>query len=97
MMFKLKTTVEIQTVQGLSGFGESCAIGSVYLPACAESARAGIEVVVPHLIGKDPRQTACINHLMDVSLKDERLINIFLYRQDFRIKEQPDGMRKAQQ
>lgn len=63
------TIVEIQTDEGINGFGESCPIGAVYLPACAESARAGIEVLAPHLLGQDPQHTVCINDLMDASLK----------------------------
>jgi L-alanine-DL-glutamate epimerase-like enolase superfamily enzyme len=62
------TVVRIDTDQGLSGWGESCPFGSNYLPAFAEGARAGIQVLAPHLLGEDPRELGAINARMDGAL-----------------------------
>ncbi|MEM1354013.1 MAG: cis-3-hydroxy-L-proline dehydratase [Planctomycetota bacterium] len=63
------TVVEIQTDEGVTGYGEVCPLGPVYLPAYANGARAGIEEVAPALIGEDPTQLARINHKLDYTLK----------------------------
>jgi cis-L-3-hydroxyproline dehydratase len=63
------TIVRVETDAGLSGVGEVCPLGPVYLPAYAEGARAGIARVAPALIGEDPRQLERINRKMDDALK----------------------------
>ena len=37
------TVVQVDTDAGVTGFGEVCPLGPVYLPAYAAGARAGIE------------------------------------------------------
>ena len=39
------TVVRIETDEGITGHGEVCPLGPVYLPAYAEGARAGIDEV----------------------------------------------------
>jgi L-alanine-DL-glutamate epimerase-like enolase superfamily enzyme len=63
------TLVRIDTDAGLSGVGEVCPLGPVYLPAYAEGARAGIARIAPALLGEDPRQLERINRRMDEALK----------------------------
>lgn len=63
------TVVEVETDSGLTGVGETCPLGSVYLPSFAKGVRAGIEELAPHLIGADPIQLGSLNRLMDNSLK----------------------------
>ena len=63
------TVVRIETDEGITGHGEVCPLGPVYLPAYAEGARAGIKVLASSLIGEDPLQLAKINHHMDTTLK----------------------------
>ncbi len=63
------TVVRIETDEGITGHGEVCPLGPVYLPAYAEGARAGIEVLAPALIGEDPTQLAKLNRYMDATLK----------------------------
>ena len=63
------TVVRIETDEGITGHGEVCPLGPVYLPAYAEGARAGIQVLAPALIGEDPTQLAKFNHHMDTTLK----------------------------
>ncbi|MED6313602.1 MAG: cis-3-hydroxy-L-proline dehydratase [Verrucomicrobiota bacterium] len=63
------TVVRIETDEGITGHGEVCPLGSVYLPAYAEGARAGIQVLAPALIGEDPTQLAKLNLQMDTTLK----------------------------
>ena len=63
------TVVRIETDEGITGHGEVCPLGPVYLPAYAEGARAGIQVLAPALIGEDPTQLVKLNRHMDTTLK----------------------------
>jgi len=63
------TIVKIETDEGITGHGEVCPLGPVYLPAYAEGARAGIQILAQSLIGEDPLQLAKINRQMDTTLK----------------------------
>ena len=63
------TVVQIDTDAGVTGFGEVCPLGPVYLPAYATGARAGIAELAPSLIGDDPRQLLVLNRKMDQVLK----------------------------
>jgi L-alanine-DL-glutamate epimerase-like enolase superfamily enzyme len=63
------TVVEISTDEGISGYGEVCPLGSVYLPSFAAGARAGMREIAPNLIGMDPTQPAVIYQAMDRALK----------------------------
>ena len=63
------TIVEIKTDSGITGYGEVCPLGPVYLPAYAAGVRAGIKEIGPKLIGSDPTQLIKINRLMDYTLK----------------------------
>ena len=62
------TVVELVTDAGVSGWGEACPLGPVYLPSYAAGCRTGIAEVAPALLGADPRQVAVINRLMDQAL-----------------------------
>ena len=63
------TVVQIETDAGISGFGEVCPLGPVYLPAYAAGARTGIAEIAPDLIGADPTQIGHVNRLMDRAIK----------------------------
>lgn len=63
------TVVQVETDAGVTGFGEVCPLGPVYLPAYAAGARAGIRELAPHLIGEDPRQLSALNQKMDRVMK----------------------------
>jgi len=63
------TVVRVETDEGIAGHGEVCPLGPVYLPAYAEGARAGIQVLAPALLGQDPTQLAKLNRHMDATLK----------------------------
>ena len=63
------TIVVIETDQGITGVGETCPLGPAYLPAFAQGARAGIEVMAHGLLGEDPCQIQKINNTMDSLLK----------------------------
>jgi L-alanine-DL-glutamate epimerase-like enolase superfamily enzyme len=60
--------VSIETDAGITGYGEFCPLGSAYLPAFPEGARAGIAKLAPSLIGADPTQLSALNELMDREL-----------------------------
>ena len=62
------TLVRLDTDAGLCGWGEGCPWGHEYLPAHGPGIRAGLEILAPALIGKDPRSIAHINRLMDARL-----------------------------
>ena len=63
------TVVRIETDEGIIGHGEVCPLGPVYLPAYAEGARAGIQVLAPALLDQDPTQLVKLNRHMDATLK----------------------------
>ncbi|MEM7385825.1 MAG: cis-3-hydroxy-L-proline dehydratase [Verrucomicrobiota bacterium] len=63
------TVVRIDTDEGLSGYGEVCPLGPVYLASFAAGARAGIAEIGPHLIGEDPTQISVLYQKMDRALK----------------------------
>ena len=63
------TVVRIETDEGIIGHGEVCPLGPVYLPAYAEGARAGIQVLAPALLTQDPTQLVKLNRHMDTTLK----------------------------
>ena len=62
------TVVELVTDAGISGWGEVCPLGPVYLPAYAAGCRAGIAEVAPALIGADPTRIGAVNRLMNGAL-----------------------------
>ncbi len=63
------TIVEIQTDEGLTGYGEICPLGPGYMPSFAEGARAGMEVLARALIGLDPTKPNVAAAAMDTALK----------------------------
>ena len=63
------TVVQVETDEGIIGYGEVCPLGPVYLPAYADGARAGIQVLAPTLLGLDPTQLVKLNRHMDTTLK----------------------------
>ena len=63
------TVVQVETDEGIIGYGEVCPLGPVYLPAYAEGARAGSQVLAPALLGLDPTQLVKLNRHMDTTLK----------------------------
>ena len=62
------TILQIDTDDGLSGWGEACPWGHSYLPAHGPGVRAGLEILAPAIIGADPRSIDHINKLMDTAL-----------------------------
>ncbi|HTQ85626.1 MAG TPA: cis-3-hydroxy-L-proline dehydratase [Candidatus Solibacter sp.] len=62
------TIVAVHTDAGATGYGETCPLGPVYLPAYAEGARAGIAKIGPALIGADPTELSLLNERMDAGL-----------------------------
>jgi hypothetical protein len=65
------TVVAVETDAGVTGYGESCPLGPVYLPSFAAGVRAGLQELAPHLIGADPTQLGPLNLLMDSRLKGQ--------------------------
>ena len=62
------TLVELETDEGLTGWGEGCPWGSTYLPAFARGIRAGIEELAPAVLGRDPRRTDRVYQAMTLAL-----------------------------
>jgi cis-L-3-hydroxyproline dehydratase len=63
------TIVEVETDDGVTGWGEVCPLGPFYLPAYGPGARTGIAELAPHLLGQDPRELGVLNRRMDAALK----------------------------
>lgn len=59
------TFIRIDTDSGITGWGEVCPWGSMYLPAFPGGVRAAIDELAPHLIGQDPRRPEVLTRLMD--------------------------------
>ncbi len=62
------TVVALETDRQLTGYGESCPIGAVYLPAFARGLRACIGEMAPALLGQDPTDTGRIYAIMNRAL-----------------------------
>ena len=63
------TVVELKTDSGLTGYGEVCPLGPVYLPSYPDGARTGIAFVASGIIGLDPTNIGLVNEVMDRALK----------------------------
>ncbi|MBS1726708.1 MAG: mandelate racemase/muconate lactonizing enzyme family protein [Armatimonadetes bacterium] len=63
------TIVEVETSEGITGWGEVCPLGPFYLPAYADGVRAGIKELGPHLIGYDACEIGVLNARMDAALQ----------------------------
>jgi cis-L-3-hydroxyproline dehydratase len=63
------TIVVVDTDSGLSGCGEFCPCGDNYMQAHSEGTEAAMRILGPRLLGADPRQVACIEYLVDNTLK----------------------------
>jgi L-alanine-DL-glutamate epimerase-like enolase superfamily enzyme len=63
------TVVRLTTDDGLSGWGEVCPLGTTYLPAHAEGARAALREMAPAILGADPREIATVRQRMDRALR----------------------------
>ena len=62
------TLVEIGTDAGLVGWGEIAPLGAFYSEAFAGGARAGLRVLAPELLGRDPREVQRLNRVMDAAM-----------------------------
>ncbi len=62
------TLVCVTTDDGVQGWGEVCPLGTTYLPAHAQGARAALSLLAPAVIGVDPTNLAAVNDAMDSAL-----------------------------
>jgi L-alanine-DL-glutamate epimerase-like enolase superfamily enzyme len=62
------TVARITTADGLIGYGETCPLGSNYLPAHAAGARAALTELGPHVLGLDAANPAAVSWAMDAAL-----------------------------
>jgi L-alanine-DL-glutamate epimerase-like enolase superfamily enzyme len=63
------TVVALDTDEGLTGWGEVCPLGPVYLPAYAAGARAGLAELGPHLLGLDPTAIGVLGSMIERAFK----------------------------
>jgi L-alanine-DL-glutamate epimerase-like enolase superfamily enzyme len=63
------TIVGLDTDAGLTGWGEVCPLGPVYLPAFAAGARAGLRELGPAVLGLDPIRIGVLGLAMDGAFK----------------------------
>ena len=66
--------VKIETDAGLTGWGEVVPHGNLYLQAFVGAVLPGLDIIVPPLIGQDPRNVEEIYHTMDSNLLDHGYI-----------------------
>ncbi|WP_249020961.1 mandelate racemase/muconate lactonizing enzyme family protein [Conexibacter sp. S30A1] len=62
------TVVRLVSEDGRSGFGETCPLGSNYLPAHAAGARAALAEIGPQLVGADAANPTALDRIMDHAL-----------------------------
>src|SRR6185437_6159197 len=62
------TVVRVVTEAGVEGFGETCPLGSTYLAAHAEGARAALRELAPAVVGADPAEFLALGDRMDAVL-----------------------------
>jgi len=62
------TIVRVVTADGLAGYGEVCPLGTRYLPAFAEGARAALGEIGPAVIGVDAADLGAVGDAMDGAL-----------------------------
>ena len=62
------TLVCVTADTGLQGWGEVCPLGTTYLPAHAQGARAALSLLAPAVVGVDPTNLAAIHDAMDFAL-----------------------------
>lgn len=62
------TVARVETADGAVGYGETCPLGSNYLPAHSAGARAALEEIAPHLIGLDAGNPVAVYNVMDTVL-----------------------------
>lgn len=63
------TVVKLTTSSGVVGYGETCPLGSNYLPAHAAGARAALAELAPQLIGLDAGNPAAVGRAADRALR----------------------------
>lgn len=67
---RLPSTVVRVTVRGgTQGYGETCPLGSTYLPSFGEGARVALKKLAAGLIGADAGNLAAVGQLMDAELR----------------------------
>ncbi len=63
------TVIEVETTEGVTGWGEVCPLGPFYLPAYAAGVRAGLTELGPHLLAYDACEISVLNQRMDAALQ----------------------------
>ncbi len=63
------SVVRVRTANGIDGWGETCPLGSTYLPAFADGARAALGILAPALLGVDAANVAAVADRMDQPLR----------------------------
>ena len=63
------TIVGVETDDGVTGYGEVCPLGPVYLASYAKGVRIGVEELGPSLLGENPLHLEKLNRLMDQAMK----------------------------
>jgi L-alanine-DL-glutamate epimerase-like enolase superfamily enzyme len=62
------TVVRVETESGVIGWGETCPLGSTYLPASAAGARAALGELAPALLGVDATNLGAVHDAMEGAL-----------------------------
>lgn len=63
------TIVEVETDEGIRGYGECTPLGASYLPAYGAGVRTGLREIGPKILGMDPRDLGSLNRRMDAVLR----------------------------
>jgi len=63
--------VALETDARLTGYGEVCPCGPVYMPSHADGLLPALQELAPSLVGEDPRHLTRIQHRMDGALNGQ--------------------------
>ncbi len=63
------TVVALETDEGIVGYGESCPLNPTYLHATVGGLRGALEIIGPHLIGRNACEPGALTNLMDRAVR----------------------------
>ena len=67
----VSTIVQIDTDEGISGYGEVCPLGTHYGRGWGEASVSGANLLAKMIVGEDPMQIEKLNRLWDVKFKED--------------------------
>ena len=67
----VSTIVQLDTDEGISGYGEVCPLGTHYGRGWGEASVSGANLLAKMIVGEDPMQIEKLNRLWDIKFKED--------------------------